>query len=83
MADKIEVPADLAVETCRALIACVEELSALHVIEYGIGDQTQNPRVLAKMEKDDEVRLSALPVLYEFYEHLSTLGLMDVADVSS
>lgn len=70
----IEISADLAVRSCRALITCVDELGALHMIKYGNVLDTQHPVIRQKMEQDDRVKNDALGVLLELHEFLSESG---------
>lgn len=83
MKRSVELPSELAVQTCRALIACVDELTARHVVEYGHLDGTQNAAVLRKMAQDDQVRQAALPVLNEFFDFLTSSGLAIIPDESA
>lgn len=64
---------------CKALIACVDELTVHHVVKYGHLDDTQNPGVLLRMEQEDQVRQNALPVLNELCDLLTAEGVDPIA----
>lgn len=74
MPDTVKLHADLAISACKALISCVDELSAHHAMKFGHVDGTNNPAVLRKMAEDDRVRQTTLPVLKELYEALEAQG---------
>ncbi len=75
----MELQKDLAVQVCKALIACVDELTVHHVVKYGHLEDTQNPAILLRMEQEDQVRQNALPVLNELCDRLTAEGVDPIA----
>lgn len=75
MTGSVEIPEELAIEVCRAMISCLEELTAEHVIKYGHVEETKNTAVLRKMQYDDRTRQKLIPVLIDFHDHLERNGV--------
>ncbi len=81
MKDTVEIPSELAVRLCRAMIDCVDELTAQHEIKYGHLAGSKHPAVQRKMIQDDRARQAAIEPLRELHDLLSSVGLNPVDEI--
>lgn len=79
LTDTIELPTELAEQLCEALISCVDELTAIHLMKFAHLAGCENPSVRKKIEAEDAVRQKALPVLHEFHRLLEIKGLPELS----